>query len=276
MAKNEWARSGTQALTRGLEVLRILVETGGAMTGVELAARVGLPPSQISRTLGALAAEGYVVKTAKGYAPDYGILSLASAARNFSLVQRPRKILEEAAEACEGALVTLSMLWRDRIFYFLRGARGADISPFWLSDFPLHHSAPGMRMLLGLPPDEALRILEESGRRTGWAAAGPNTPTSPRAALDRAASLLQGDTLVLDGWHVAGEYAMAVPVHDPSTAYPVAFSVTAKHGQVAIEKALIWLGDYSRLIERSLAGPTPRRGRPTAAPIWPNVPTRLK
>lgn len=265
----ERERSGTQSLARGLEVLRILVEAGGSMTGVELANRVGLHPSQISRTLVALAAEGFVVKNGRSYAPDYGLLSLASAARTFPLVQRPRQILEEAAEACEGALVTLSMLWRGRIFYFLRGAKGADVSQFWLSNFPLHHSAPGMRMLLGLPSDDAIRILEVSGKRTGWNVTGPNTPQTAEEALDRAAAALEGDTLLLDGWHVEGEYAAAVPIHDPSTAYPVAFSITAKHGQVPREKVLIWLGDYSRRIERSLLSPSPNEAASGARQLWP-------
>lgn len=252
VTEKDEARTGTQALTRGLEVLRILVETGGAMTGVELASRVGLHPSQISRTLAALAAEGYVAKAGKGYMPDYGILSLASAAQTFPLVQRPRRILEEAAESCEGALVTLSMLWRDRIFYFLRGARGSQLNQFWLSNFPLHHSAPGMRMLLTLEREEALRILTVSGERTGWSATGPNTPATPDEALARAAGLLEGDTLLLDGWHVGGEYAAAVTIQDPSTTYPVAFSITANHDQISAQKVLIWLGDFSRKIERSL------------------------
>ena len=99
-----------QALTRGLEVLRLVAEARGPMTSTEIARRVGLHQSWVSRVLGTLIEAGYVRKPSyHGFAADYGVLALGgNSARQFGFLTRPRQAMFELAARAPG----MDVPWR--------------------------------------------------------------------------------------------------------------------------------------------------------------------
>ncbi len=246
------APAGSQALMRGLATLRLLVEEGQPMSPTELAARVGLHQSSVSRILSTLAAAGYVRKVAnRRFEPDFGVLTLASAVTTFPLVHKPRAAMEEAAAMCRGCLISLSILWRGQILYFLRTVEGYDTVDFWGAGFPLHQSAPGMRMLLELPESEALQTLALSRSRHGWPSDSEATPASEAEALQRARELLDHDILIIDGWHDAGRFGAATLIDYPAD-HPVALAVTGPRDVATDDVVRLWLLQIRRAVEKSL------------------------
>lgn len=244
--------SGSQALMRGLATLRLLVEEGRPMSPTELADRVGLHQSSVSRILSTLAAAGYVRKVAhRRFEPDFGVLTLAAAVTTFPLVTKPRAAMAEAASMCAGCLISLSILWRGQILYFLRTVEGYDTVDFWGAGFPLHQSAPGMRMLLELPDDEALETLAMSRARHGWPRDSEATPSSEAEALRRARELLDHDVLIVDDWHEAGRFGAATLIDHPAE-YPVALAITGPRTAATDDKVRLWLLQIRRAVEKSL------------------------
>jgi DNA-binding IclR family transcriptional regulator len=247
--------SGIQALMRGLDTLRLLVESGRPMSPTELAEAVGVHQSSVSRILSTLASAGYVRKVAgRRFEPDFGVLTLASAVTNFPLVHKPRAAMAEAASMCPGCLISLSILWRGQILYFLRTAQGDDTVDFWGTGFPLHQSAPGMRMLLELPQEEALALLATSRVRHGWPRVSDATPTTEVEALERARTLLDHDILILEDWHEPGRFGAATLIDYPAE-YPVALSLAGGREirEVANDdKVRLWLLQIRRAVEKSL------------------------
>lgn len=241
-----------RALVRGLEILRLLVEAGVPMSPTELADRVGIHQSSASRILATLVDEGYVRRvTGRRFEPDFGVLTLAAAVTNLPLVRRPRAAVEAAAEQSPGALISLSVLWRGQIIYILRTEYGTETVEFWRAGFPLHQSAPGMRMLLSLPEDEALRWLRGSRERFGWEISTDATPVDEADALRRARELLDHDVLILDGWHLSDRVGSATLI-DTDADYPVAVSLTAPRELASDDKIRLWLLEIRRSVEKSL------------------------
>lgn len=237
---------------RGIEILRLLVEAGEPLSPTELAGKVGLHQSSVSRALATLAEAGYVRKTAnRRFEPDFGVLTLAAAVGNFPLTRKPRAVVEEAAARLPGVLVTLSILWRGQILYFLRADGAYDEVEFWGANFPLHQSAPGMRMLLSLPDEEALRHLRDSRARCGWPLEGDITPRDEAGALRQARDLLDHDILILEGWHRNDRVGAATLIDYPAD-YPVAVSITTQRELATDDQLRLWLHEIRRAVEKSL------------------------
>ncbi|HVX44122.1 MAG TPA: helix-turn-helix domain-containing protein [Mycobacteriales bacterium] len=244
--------STTRSLMRGIEILRLLVEAGEPMSPTELAGRVGLHQSSVSRALATLADAGYVRKTAgRRFEPDFGVLTLAAAVGNFPLARKPRAVMEDAAARLPGVLVTLSMLWRGQILYFVRADGVFDEIPFWGANFPLHQSAPGMRMLLTLPESEALELLRGSHARNGWPREKEITPADEVSALHQARELLDHDILIRDGWHRSDRVGSATLIDYPAD-YPVAVSLTTQRELATDDQLRLWLHEIRRAVEKSL------------------------
>lgn len=239
-----------QALARGLEVLRVLVDETGPVTGTEIARRLGLHQSSISRILATLTELGYVRKTPKGFAPDFGVLSLASATSQFPLIRKPRDAMKQIAASCGGLSPSLGMLWRGQMIYFLRTTERGDTIDFWWSDFPIHLSSAGLRLLLGVPRKDALTILAGSRQRFGWG--GEHVvPPSEEAVLDLATENLSHDVLVLPGWNRPGETSAAIPV-EVGGDHRVALALSGPSEIADIPTLQLWLHDARRTVEAAL------------------------
>jgi DNA-binding IclR family transcriptional regulator len=237
------------ALTRGLHVLQELVNEGSPMTATELAGRIGVHQSSVSRILATLIQVGYVRKTQdRRFAPDFGVLSLATATASFPLIRKPREAMEAVAAAHPGLEATLCVLWRGEMIYFLRTHHKTNAVDFGMG-FPVHLSTPGLRMLVELPEDEALTILRQSRSRYGWRGTSA-VPATEEEVLSWARTNVEHDVLVLSEWGFVGNVGAAIPIKTDED-YPVALALT---GDVRIADPAtlrLWLHDARRTVEAS-------------------------
>lgn len=246
--------SSTKALANGVTVLQILVESPEPLSASAIARHMGLHQSSVSRILSTLSAAGYVRKTGyRGFAPDFGVLSLGAAAiKKFSLAHKPRKVMEEAAELVDGLSVTLSILWRGEVIYFLRTLKGHQPSLFDAEGWPLHLSSAALRLLLDEPEEAAVELLETSRERHGWERPTEEAPTSERDALKRGHELLERDCLILDGWLTPGHMSAAITIHAPHEP-AAALSLTGPTEYADPTTIRLWLHTLRRSVEHALA-----------------------
>ena len=246
-----------EALARGLTVLRSLVDAGRPLSATAIAREMGLHQSSVSRLLATLADTGFVRKTATGFTPDFGVLSLASSIEQFPLIDRPRAAMQRIGEQAGGLNVSLGMLWRRQMIYFLRRLASGEMIDFWWSNYPIQVSAPGMRLLLDQPEDHALDTLQTSRTRHGWHGNHDVLPATEEAVLAAARERTEHDVLVLRDWHNPGEMGAAIPIRADEP-YPVALALSGP-GEIADDATVrIWLHDFRREVEETLQK-TPRR-----------------
>ncbi|MCZ7649261.1 MAG: helix-turn-helix domain-containing protein [Planctomycetota bacterium] len=253
-ARAELGPSG--ALTHGLEVLRILAESEAPMTSTEIARRVGLHQSSVSRVLKTLMAAGYVRKPDyHSFAADYGLLALGGrATSHFAAATRPRRAIAVFAERCEGLTVSFATLWRGQLIYLVRAQRGQETIGPWSGGYPLHLSSLALRILLEAPAAEAREALAESRRKYGWDQPTARVPGSEAACLSAARERLRHDVLVLDDWQAFGRLTAAIPVAAEGQP-PLALSLSGNVSHVPIETVLLLLQEGRREVERAMREP---------------------
>jgi DNA-binding IclR family transcriptional regulator len=205
---------GSKVLTRGLEVLRLLIEAKGPVTSTDIAKKVGLHQSSVSRILNALMRAGYVRKPDyHSFAVNYGVITLSgNASSHFALSTKPRAVMEEMAERNPGTLVALGALWRGDLIYFLRVQNGQETIKACVMGWPLHLSSVAMRLLVDLPKDEAIEILDVSRRRFGWDRPTPAIPATAEGCLSAAKKRMLHDCMILSDWNNAGTTTAAIPL----------------------------------------------------------------
>jgi len=246
------APPAAQALTRGLEVLRFVSESRQPVTSTEIARKVGLHQSWVSRVLKTLSVAGYVRKPDyHSFAVDYGVLTLGGNAQHqFPYMTGPRKAMEGIAERCGGLNVALSTLWRGQLIYFMRMQKGHE--PVGLSvGFPLHLSSVAMRLLLELPKSQAIEALKESKRRYGWERTTDLVPRTPEEVLEYAKSALRHDCVVLQGYYQPGLLGCAIPVQAPGEP-PAALALSGPLDQHPINDVLLMLQQGRRDVEAAM------------------------
>jgi len=234
------------ALTHGMEVLRLLAVSPTPMTSTELARRLNLHQSTVSRILKTLSGAGYVRKPDyHSFAVDYGVLTLGGNANaQFPLTTRPRATMIALGERANGLSVSLATLWRGDLIYFIRTQKGHEPIPAVATGYPLHLSSVALRLLVDEPPREALEALELSKRRHGWERPTESVPETPTASLKMARELVSDECLILfdfqnTGWlsasikiEMPGQPAVCLAVSGPgdimSTAEIVAFLKTGR------------------------------------------------
>ena len=241
-----------QALTRGLDVLRVVTESARPLGATEIAKKVGLHQSWVSRVLKALAEAGYVRKPDyRSFAADYGALALGgNALAQFALATRPRAAVQALAERT-GMNAALATLWRGQLIYLMRAQRGHESVPLAIG-FPLHLSSIGLRLLLELPRARALAALADSRRRYGWDRPTARVPATAAEALASARASLAKGCVALDGWHAEGHLGCAIPlsvVGEP----PAALALSGPGAAQPREQVLRWLSEGRAEIEALLA-----------------------
>jgi DNA-binding IclR family transcriptional regulator len=241
--------NGSPALTRGLEVLRVIAESTTPITSVEVATRVGLHQSWVSRVLKTLRIAGYVRKPDyHSFSTDYGVLALGGNALNqFSLVTKPRAILQKMADQHAGLNVALAILWKGQLIYLMRFQKGYEPIPLSVG-FPLHLSSVGLRLLVDMSEMEALTWLTQSRQRYGWDQPTLLVPKSERAVLKFARSVLRQDCIVLESYYRSGLLGSAIPIEilgEPRAA----LAISAPMQQYSSEKILTLLKEGRRLVE---------------------------
>jgi DNA-binding IclR family transcriptional regulator len=205
------------ALTHGLEVLRLLAVSPTPMTSTELAKRLNLHQSTVSRILKTLSGAGYVRKPDYHcFAADYGVLTLGGNANaQFPLTTKPKAAMISLGERCSGLSVSLATLWRGDLIYFIRTQKGHEPIPAVASGYPLHLSSVALRLLIDLPPREALEALEVSKRRHGWDRPTEKVPSTPNASLKMAREIVANDCLILHDFQNTGWLSASIKMEMP-------------------------------------------------------------
>lgn len=177
--------SGVQSIERAFAVLR---ELGFGPAGVtDIAERVGLPKSTVSRLLSALEKEGAVAQQANGaeYELGPGLAALAEAAHtdaNMAAVVRPYlRELNEAIGETVGFVVRSgeNVYWVDNVVKDDQAVQVRDRTGFYA---PMHSVPAGLALLAHLPPEEIDEYLSQP-----LVAVNDRTITDPellRARLD--------------------------------------------------------------------------------------------
>lgn len=237
-----------RALARGLYVLRRLVESA-PMSATELARELGLHQSSISRVMATLGEAGFVRKDDHGrFVPDYGVITLAAETTRLPLLTKPVPVFSALLEEFPTLTLTTAMLWRSEMIYLLRSNTGGLTHLYENVQYPLHRSSPALRLLLGLPEHEALRLLADSRTRHGWSGDPAVVPPDEESLLRAARERLRHDVLMLDGWSKAGELSGAIPVRTTEP-HPVALAIVVSDGSLDADELRIVLHRARRDLE---------------------------
>lgn len=155
--------AGVQSIERAFTVLRELSLGPAGVT--DIAERVGLPKSTVSRLLSALEAEGAVAQRVTGsdYELGAGLAALADAANNdanMAAVVRPFLIeLSEATGEAAGFVVRSgrNVYWVDNVEH-ASAVQVQDRTGFYA---PMHSVPAGLALLAHLPPNEVESYLAQ-------------------------------------------------------------------------------------------------------------------
>lgn len=160
--------AGVQSIERAFKVLRELSLGPAGVT--DIADRVGLPKSTVSRLLSALEAEGAVAQHATGadYELGAGLAALADAVNNdanMAAVVRPFLIeLSDATGESAGFVVRSgrNVYWVDNVEQEDVAVQVQDRTGFYA---PMHSVPAGLALLAHLPADEIESYLAQSLER---------------------------------------------------------------------------------------------------------------
>jgi len=258
MQREQEPEAGGQikALGRGLEILRLLVEANGPMSATEIGVRMNLHQSSVSRILATLAVGGYVRKADyRSFEPDFGVLGLGLAAsKGFALTSKPRAAMLEAAAMCSGLQVSLCVLWREEMIYFLRTSKGVEPIVF-SGGHPLHLSSPALRFMVDMPEEEALSLLRASRKRYGWPRPTELVPETEEQVLAAAREGFQHECVILDGWVTPHSVSAAINLHT-TTSQPTALALSGPRSVASDGTIRLWLHEIRRSVEAALDDPT--------------------
>ncbi len=217
MPKTRGSAAGAKVLLHGLDLLRLLAQSGGPVSATALAEITGQHPSTVSRLLSALVHAGYVRKpTYHSYSADLGLIALHGRARDhFPVITVPRAVLVEHSRRLPGMRLSLATLHEQQLVYWLAVESGQEPLGLWIGNYGLHLSSIALRILLDRPATEALTTLASSRRWHGWERPTAAVPIDETGVLSAARRLLRDDCVVLDGWQGVGRISIALPV--PST-----------------------------------------------------------
>lgn len=151
--------AGIQVLSRATQLLRAIRQSAGGITQAELATRLALPRSTVSRILGALEADELVAATGGKYRVGAEFTRLASAGvREIASLIHPR-IVELSRSLTETVDVSVldggGVRFVDQVDAPHRLRAASAVGEL----FPLHTCAPGKAMLATLTEDELDAIL---------------------------------------------------------------------------------------------------------------------
>ena len=217
--------TGSLSLERGLSVLEALKDADEPIGVREIGRRVDLSPAAVQRLLNTLADRGYVEQTSdtRRYRVGYGILELGSH------VLRKNGLLELA----EPELQALAAVGFFNAFLGVRrGSRGLYLravqssSPVVIrstpgESMPLHSTALGKALLLGLPDNAVLELLGQSelNKLTARTVTKPATLISQLKTAGRT-----GYTTALDE-NILGVISVGAPIRDATGSVIAAISI---------------------------------------------------
>lgn len=241
--------SGVQSIERAFALLRALAVGAAGVT--DLADRVDLPKSTVSRLLSALEEEGVVEQVESGgeYRIGQSLVDLAGArAPGGNLVAAARPFLIDLTDMTNETS-GVSILDEERVYYLEHVEPDDEVQVQvrnWNGEsLPLHCVASGLVLLASCDDDYIAAYLD--GELEAFT---PNTMTDPSAIKDRLATIRETgyawvrEELSEDLSGVAavvkdetGAPAAALHVHGPSFRFPPDESDMASFGRLLIDAA---------------------------------------
>ena len=224
---SEASAPGAQVLLQGLDLLRLLAQQDGPVSGASLSKLTGQHPSTVSRLLSALARAGYVRKPDyHSYTVDLGLLTLLDrSARHFPLTRLPRQALIARAALMPSMRLSLATLHDHQQIYWLTVDAGREPNEMVVGGYPLHLSSVALRLLLEQPHAQAIARLTVSRRCNGWERPTAAVPATAPALLAQARRRLKDGILVLDGWQGEGHLSAAIALIAPAER-PLALAIS--------------------------------------------------
>lgn len=243
--KESDAAASHQSVERAFAVLNLLAN--GPLRVGEIAEALDLGQSTTSRLLLTLERSGFVTREQKigGYGLGPSILRLGGAAANQSRIHRVSRVLAQSLAHEHGAIVSVAVRVENQIQYIVSLQGGGQVKPItMLGQFnPLHATALGKSLLLGVDRDTAVELAQPLTRLT------VNTITTAEELieqLDRAADT--GYTVEIEELAL-GRACIAAPIRDADGSIVAAVSVAGslrflqpatrerEWGDIAIEAA---------------------------------------
>ena len=217
--------TGNLSLERGLSVLKVLTQAQEALGVRELSRRLDLSAPAVQRILNTLADHGYVEQelASRRYRLGYSLLSLAQhMLREDRLICASQTELDAlAAEGCFNGF--LGIRRGDQGIYLLavQSKSPVVIRSSAGETFPLHSTALGKALLLGMSREEVVEVLGE----------GPFERLTPRTVTDVGKLIAQiqasqaiGYTTSLDE-NFFGLIAVGAPIREARGTISAAISV---------------------------------------------------
>lgn len=218
------ARSGSQSLERGLDILEMIEAENGDIGVRELARRLELSPTIVQRLVTSLAIRGYIEKNTETSRYRLGHRSMilgASGERGVDYLVTARRELDRLAHE-HNLNGFVSVLRSGRAIYLLAvQADGLAIRVSIGSEMPLHSTAAGKVLLASLDDSEARKLL---GHRK-LVAITPHTVTDPAAVVASLAKVRrQGFATVVEE-NIPGVLSSGAPITDRAGNVVAALSV---------------------------------------------------
>jgi IclR family pca regulon transcriptional regulator len=221
-AAKSGGRYRIEALTKGLDVLRLFDESVTALKLREICDRTGIPMPTAFRVVATLEEGGFLERLPDGtIQPGVAVLTLGSAAlRGSSIVQLSEQPLRHLAEET-GETVNLGVLVGDQVLYLAR-LRNSDLVTANIqvgSTLPAAYTSMGKLLLAYLSPEELARTLAGHDFSKD---AGPNAARSLAELADRLGEIRENGAAVQDEEVAAGLRSVSVPVFGRDTRHPAA------------------------------------------------------
>lgn len=236
--------SRVQSLGRALEILELLASNGKEMGVTDLARRLEVHKSTVSRLLATLQEHGLVEQNpgSEKYRLGYALVRLAGAVvAELDVARVARPVLQELAERTHET-VNLAILQGDQVINIDQiAASNLVVNVNWVGkQTPLHSTSNGKALLAFLPEAERRQVLS-----------GPLRRFTPRTIVDKATLDKQLRRVVDDGYAFTleelevGLNAVAAPIHDHDGRVVAAVSVAGPSYRVTPQR-LSELGEITK------------------------------
>jgi DNA-binding IclR family transcriptional regulator len=202
-----------QSLKTGLRILNEFSRASGELKVTEIANRLGMSKSQVSRMLSTFREEGWVTQNPATRGFSIGVAAYAAGSRFINgnrLTREALPVMRGVVDRC-GFTCTLSILDGSAPLYLLGldGPISADFASRVGSYFPFHSTAPGK--LLAAFADE---VNQAALLRTDMTRLTSETITDAATMRKTLRAIRERGVAVSRGERTAGIGAIAVPVFD--------------------------------------------------------------
>jgi DNA-binding IclR family transcriptional regulator len=244
---NQDGTSLVQSVERALSILSCFSDSEPQLRVAELARRLGLAQSTVSRMIATMERMGYVERDPVSglIGPGLELVTLAGVALNQLDVQRQAQAELSAVAIDLGLAANLAILRDDRIFYLstAEGPKAPKLYTMIGKRNPVHCTAMGKVLVAHLPEEERQELLE----RISYPAFTPNTITSADA-MREAVEQIRNQGYGEEREELAfGRACLAAPIRSASGDVIASGSISGPLSALALEQRHGEL--VSRLIE---------------------------